>query len=269
MMPVLQGLDFSISEKRVVGFLGSNGAGKTTTIKCLLGLVTKDSGDIRVLSGSIQDAKIKNQIGYLPERPFFYRYLSAEEFLTFYAQLSMKISKGELDKRIDELLELVGLGHARKLLLNQFSKGMLQRVGMAQALVHRPKLLILDEPLSGLDPDGRMRMATVIKQVHSSGTSVFFSSHLLDDVEKLCQDLVVIRKGKIQYAGAKESFISRGQRNFSLSYRLGDQSFEETFSELEQVQGKIDQLRKEKATVVGLRPNSVSLEEAYKEFHSL
>ena len=264
---VLKGIDFAIESKTIVGFLGGNGAGKTTSIKSILGLISINRGEIEILGKPNHLLEVKNNLGYLPERPFFYRYLNSEEFLAFYGQLSLGLGKKELHSRIDELLELVGLSHARKLLLNQFSKGMLQRIGMAQALIHKPKLLILDEPLSGLDPDGRYRMAEVIHRAHSEGTTIFFSSHLLDDVEKLCKHLLVLRDGKIQFSGLIDDFVSNGQRNFTLSFRQNGKNFSEKQPDLVSLQKRIDELRSGQAELTEISANAMSLEDAYNEFH--
>jgi len=264
---VLKGLDFQIEKPGIVGFLGGNGAGKTTTMKCILGLLKYEGGEVRILGKPAEDMAVKNLVGYLPERPYFYRYLSAEEFLLFYGRLSSNLKTRQLCSRIDELLELVGLTFAKSYRLHQFSKGMLQRIGMAQALIHRPKLLILDEPLSGLDPDGRMQMAKVINTARDEGTTVFFSSHLLDDVEKLCQDLVVIRNGVIAYSGDKETFLSRGRPLYKLRYELAGKDFDETLPDLDSVQQKLDRLRSQKGTVLRLDTETMSLEDAYKQFH--
>lgn len=266
-MHVLKDVSLEISKNSVVGFLGANGAGKTTTIKCMLGLLTYESGSIELFGMPHNDRSVKNQIGYLPERPFFYRYLSAEEFLRFYGQLSLKLSGKKLESRIDECLELVGLGHAKKYLIHQFSKGMLQRIGMAQALIHDPGLLVLDEPLSGLDPDGRIQLAEVINTVHSSGATVFFSSHLLDDVEKICRDLVVIRNGEVAYNGPKTEFMAQGVSSYSLVYVKNDQEFEEKLTDINLVQKRIDELRRDDLTIASVSPTLLSLEQAYKEFH--
>ena len=174
---VLKNVGFEIETQSIVGFLGANGAGKTTTIKCLLGLLGYQSGELKIFGRNHLHRKVKQNLGYLPERPFFYNHLTANEFLRFYGQLSGLLDSRKLNKRIEELLEVVDLSHAKNLYLKQFSKGMLQRVGMAQALIHRPKLLILDEPLSGLDPDGRWQLTHIIQNAFDNeNTTIFFSS---------------------------------------------------------------------------------------------
>jgi ABC-2 type transport system ATP-binding protein len=264
---VLKDVNFHVDKKAIVGFLGSNGAGKTTSIKCLLGLLTFDSGDLKVFGKDHLDKEVKKNIGYLPERPFFYNYLTAEEFLTFYGQLS-GLDKSQLDKRIDELLEVVGLSHAKKMYLKQFSKGMLQRVGMAQALIHRPKLLILDEPLSGLDPDGRRQLVKIIQNAYDNEeSSIFFSSHLLDDIDRLCQELVVIKKGVVEFCGKKSEFVDRGDRKFQISYNSQGQRQKLKVDNITQLQKEIDTIRKQGFEIIGVEQEKVSLDRAFKEFH--
>ena len=265
LIPVLKNLSFEISQKSVVGFLGSNGAGKTTTIKCILGLLKPDSGQIRIFNQEHNKKDVRKDIGFLPERPYFYSHLTATEFLRFYAQLSLSGTSQELKIKIDDLLKMVGLSHAKDMFLRQFSKGMLQRIGMAQAIVHQPRFLILDEPLSGLDPDGRMQMSEVIAQVCELGTTVFFSSHLLDDVDRLCQDLVVIRKGELVYSGPKEKFLYRGEDRFHITYQKQGQYFEEDLETRAVLQKKIDELRAQGAELLGIRASKSSLEEAFRE----
>lgn len=266
-IPVIKDLSFQIPEKTIVGFLGSNGAGKTTTIKCILNLLTYNSGDIQILGQHHNSSSVRKQIGFLPERPYFYNYLTAEEFLKFYGQLSLSVPAKTLKNRIDELLEMVGLAHAKKQFLREFSKGMLQRVGMAQAIIHQPKLLILDEPLAGLDPDGRMQMSKVIRQIRDMGTTVFFSSHLLDDVDRLCQHLVVIRKGELAYSGEKEGFVYSKNQSFHITYQLEDKYYEEDVENLGSLQKRIDELRGGQAHLLDIRSNKPNLEEAFREIN--
>ncbi|MCJ8277565.1 MAG: ABC transporter ATP-binding protein [Bdellovibrionales bacterium] len=267
-IPVLKDVSFSIQEKSIVGFLGANGAGKTTTIKCLLGLLTYQSGVMKVFSKDHTDKSVKQLIGYLPERPYFYNYLTAFEFLKFYGQLSQNLSNRELNLRIEELLELVGLSHAKKMYLNQFSKGMLQRIGMAQSLIHKPKLLILDEPLSGLDPDGRRQLAHIIEKAYEEGATVFFSSHLLDDVDRLCKQLVVIKDGAVRFTGDKSQFTQQSERKFIIKFNKESQLMTESISDSLSLQKRIDELRKADREIVSIDQEKVSLDQAFKKFQS-
>lgn len=268
MIPVLKNVSFELERKSIVGFLGANGSGKTTTIKCMLGLLSYQSGDIQIFDHDHQSHHARREVGYLPERPFFYNYLTAYEFLKFYGQLSTKMTSKELDLRIQYLLELVGLKHAKDMYLKQFSKGMLQRVGMGQALIHKPKLLILDEPLSGLDPDGRRQLANVIQSAFDEGTTIFFSSHLLDDVDRLCQKLVVIKDGVVHFCGEKAEFAKQKSRGFQIQYQLEGKTFTDTLESLELLQNEIDKLRLKKATILSIDPERMNLDQAFKNFQA-
>lgn len=268
-IPVLKNVSFNLEEKSIVGFLGANGAGKTTTIKCLLGLLKYQSGSMKVFGYDHLDFRVRENLGYLPERPFFYTYLSAYEFLRFYGQLSGMTAGVDLNKRIDFLLDLVGLTHAKNMFLNQFSKGMLQRVGMAQALIHKPKLLILDEPLSGLDPDGRRQLVQIIQNAYDDmGSTVFFSSHLLDDIDRLCQKLVVIKKGEVKFCGAKDDFANQGERSFVVHYKEAEQLKTQKTPNIESLQSLIDELRSQGRVIQSVEQERVSLDTAFKNFQS-
>jgi ABC-2 type transport system ATP-binding protein len=180
----LDRVSFAVERGEVFGFLGPNGAGKTTTLKLLMQLVFPTSGHARILDLPVGDVSVKRRIGYLPENPYFYDYLTAEELLTYFAGLFGY--KGEnRRKRVDQLLDTVGIGAERRLQLRKFSKGMVQRVGLAQALVNDPEVVFLDEPMSGLDPLGRRDVRTLILRLRDEGRTVFFSSHILSDAETL------------------------------------------------------------------------------------
>jgi ABC-2 type transport system ATP-binding protein len=202
----LDHLDLEIEEGEIFGFLGPNGAGKTTTIKLLLGLLHPTAGSAWILGRTIDEVEVKQDVGYLPESPFFYEYLTAEEFLTFYGQLFGLSGRG-LAKKVDELLELVSMTHARRLPLGKFSKGMLQRVGIAQALINDPKLVILDEPMSGLDPIGRRDVRDIILRLRDGGKTIFFSTHILPDVEMICDRIAILVKGRLRAVGAVQDLV--------------------------------------------------------------
>jgi ABC-2 type transport system ATP-binding protein len=261
---VLFDVSFSIPNKSITGFLGSNGAGKTTTMKCVLDLLRPDKGQIRFFDGQYKDPRY--YIGYLPERPYFYEYLTGIEFLVFYGQLSMNLSRVEIRKEAIKLLERVGLGYAQNKLLRSFSKGMLQRVGLAQAIIHTPKFLILDEPMSGLDPDGRFQITQLIKEVGESGATIFFSSHLLDDVEKLCDRLVIINNGKIIFEGLKKEFLkSTSEGGYDVSYyKEGDRHlYSQRLTNLALVTQFLSDLEKSGGVLVSVQEPRLSIEEAF------
>lgn len=206
---VLNGVSFELPERSITGFLGGNGAGKTTTIKCLLGLAFADSGTVRFFGDQVINEAVKKRIGFLPERPYFYEYLTGLEFLEFYGQLSSQLKRRDLKQKSESLLKRVDLWHARDKKLKEFSKGMLQKIGVAQALIHDPELVILDEPMSGLDPDGRYYLAEIIRETAREGRCVFFSSHLLNDAEALCERLVIMRNGVVNYEGGLGPFLAK------------------------------------------------------------
>ncbi len=202
-------LSLDVQRGEVFGFLGPNGAGKTTTIKMLMGLIYPTSGQARIFGHAVGDPAAKAKLGFLPESPYFYDYLTSREFLNFYGHL-FGLWGGSLDKRVDELLELVGMSHAKDLQLRKFSKGMLQRVGIAQALINDPELVVLDEPMSGLDPIGRKEVRDLIFRLKESGKTVMFSSHILHDAELLCDRVAMIMKGRLVACGQVSELIQQG-----------------------------------------------------------
>ena len=193
-------LNLSVEEGEVFGFLGPNGAGKTTTLKMLMGLVFPTAGWARILGKDFTDPSVKAQIGFLPEQPYFYDYLTGRELLEYYGRLSGVVGK-DLSGRVTQVLGRVGLPDAGGLQLRKFSKGMLQRVGIAQAILHEPRLLFFDEPMSGLDPMGRREVRDLMEQLKQEGRTVFFSTHILSDAEALCDRVAIERKHSIHLAG--------------------------------------------------------------------
>ncbi|MCD6326940.1 ABC transporter ATP-binding protein [bacterium] len=196
----LDGLDLSVAENEIFGFLGPNGAGKTTTLKILTGLLFQTSGTARVLGKAAGDLSTKAQMGFLPESPHFYEYLTSRELLDFYCRL-FRIHKASRRKKVDELLASVGLEHAADLRVRKHSQGMKQRLGIAQSLVGNPKVLLLDEPMSGLDPMGRRQIREMIRKLASDGMTIFFSSHILSDAELLCDRVGILVKGRLVDVG--------------------------------------------------------------------
>jgi ABC-2 type transport system ATP-binding protein len=204
---ILQGITFSVAEGEIFGYLGPNGAGKTTTLKCVLGLIFPDKGTIELFGRPHLDPRAKERLGFLPENPYFYDYLTAREFLEFYGQL-FGIKRHEREARIAALLKLVGMEKAAGLQLRKFSRGMLQRIGLAQALINEPSLVLLDEPLGGLDPLGRKEIRDVIIHLREEGKTVFLSSHILQDIEMICDRVAIIVGGRIMSLGRLADLIS-------------------------------------------------------------
>ncbi|MGA2192328.1 MAG: ABC transporter ATP-binding protein [Nitrospirota bacterium] len=196
----LKGLTMEVKRGEVFGFLGPNGAGKTTTIKILVGLAYATAGKAWLMGKELGDVRVKEGLGFLPEQPYFYDYLSAWEFLDFYGRLFGIPKKARKDKAV-ELLGLVGLSQSKDLQLRKFSKGMLQRIGIAQALINDPELVILDEPMSGLDPIGRKDVRDIIMGLKEKGKTVFFSTHILPDVEVICDRVGILVKGELRATG--------------------------------------------------------------------
>jgi len=204
---ILNGISLDIKGGEIFGYLGPNGAGKTTTLKCVLGLIFPDKGKIEIFGYSNLSVKAKEKIGFLPENPYFYDYLTATEFLGFYSDLTL-VKKEEKPAKVETLLKLVGLEHAAGLQLRKYSRGMLQRIGLAQALVNDPSLVFLDEPLGGLDPLGRKEIRDVIIRLKEEGKTVFLSSHILQDIEMICDRVAILVEGQIINQGALQDLIS-------------------------------------------------------------
>ncbi len=207
---VLSGVSFDVREGEVFGFVGPNGAGKTTTLKILMGLIRPTSGSASILGHNVVESEFRQHIGFLPENPYFYTFLTAREILHFYAKLSglMEPRRGE---RVETMLDWVGLQHAADARLKTYSKGMLQRVGIAQALVHDPSVVFLDEPMSGLDPLGRKEIRDIILRLKAEGKTVFMNTHILTDVEMICDRVAIIVDGEICYQGRIEDFLSEDE----------------------------------------------------------
>ena len=223
---VLHGVSFHASEGQIMGFLGPNGAGKTTAIKIMLGLLKPDSGEVRILERPAGERSAMARVGYLPENPYFYPHLSLDEFLGFCGQMS-GMEGDALRRRISEVAELVGLGGNRKQRIKGYSKGMLQRAGLAQAILHKPDLLILDEPFSGLDPLGRVMVRDLLLEMKRRGTTIFFSSHILPDMEALCDRTCIIRDGVIVRQLGLDELIRLGEGKVEVTARgCGEKAIE-------------------------------------------
>jgi ABC-2 type transport system ATP-binding protein len=201
---VLHGISFEVRRGEVFGFIGPNGAGKTTTLKVLMGLIRASGGRAELLGHAVGESSYRREVGFAPESPYFYDFLTGREILTFYAQLC-DVERARIAGRVDEVLAHVGLSHAGDARLRTYSKGMLQRIGIAQALVHDPSVLFLDEPMSGLDPVGRKEIRDLIVRLNREGKTVFMNTHILSDVEMICDRVAIIVAGRIAYQGALEA----------------------------------------------------------------
>lgn len=208
----LDGFSLNVKKGEVFGFLGPNGAGKTTTIKMLLGFMPPTSGTLTVLGGDPQDVQVRKKIGYLPEVANYYSFMTVVELLKFYGDLC-GMTKELINERSDLLIKKVGLDEHRKKQLKNFSKGMLQRAGLAQALLHDPELLILDEPMTGLDPLARMQIREIIVEMRNQGKTVFFSSHELSEAETVCDRFAIIKSGTTRWSGSSNEVVGDGSKN--------------------------------------------------------
>ena len=208
----VEGLELSLGSGEIMGFLGTNGAGKTTTIKMLLGLIKPSAGTVSVMGGDPSDPGVRAKIGYMPEIAYYYPYLNARELLAFYGGICGMDAK-TVKARTDELLAAVDLSDAAKRPLKTYSKGMLQRAGIAQALLNDPDLLVLDEPFTGLDPLARIHFRELMRSLRDKGKSIFFSSHELGETELLCDKVAIMKKGKCVYQGPVKDLAGDGEGN--------------------------------------------------------
>ncbi|HDP94881.1 MAG TPA: ABC transporter ATP-binding protein [Candidatus Aminicenantes bacterium] len=214
-IPVLRGIDLTVAPGEIYGFLGPNGAGKTTTIKCILGLLRPDRGSIRLLGRDADSLESRRNLGFLPENPYFYEYLTIRELLHFTGRLFC-MSGADRKRRVEEVLRQAGLWGREETKLGKCSKGMIQRAGLAQALVQDPEVLILDEPFSGLDPVGRKELRDLVLSLKSSGRTIFFSSHILQDMELMVDRVAIIINGRLVREGRLDELVSRSVRHYEL-----------------------------------------------------
>jgi ABC-2 type transport system ATP-binding protein len=273
----LRPLHLNVEEGEIFGFLGPNGAGKTTTLKLLMGLVFPTAGSARILGMEINDPRMKAQIGFLPEQPYFYDYLTANELLEYYAQLS-GVPGTERRRKTAEVLSRVGLQEAGGLQLRKFSKGMLQRVGIAQAILHEPKVLFFDEPMSGLDPMGRREVRDLMEELKQQGKTVFFSTHILSDAESLCDRVAIIHLGELRGVGAVADLTSSVEgkveivwhgtsapaslKSLTSEYHVTGDTVRALVREANQ-DAAIDALRREGLRIISVTPVRTSLEEYF------
>ncbi len=275
----LRPLNLTVEEGEVFGFLGPNGAGKTTTLKLLMGLIFPTGGSARILGMAVDDPRMKAQIGFLPEQPYFYDYLTARELLEYYGQLSGMDSR-HVSHKVDEVLQRVGLPGVAGLQLRKFSKGMLQRVGIAQAILHDPKVVFLDEPMSGLDPMGRREVRDLMAQLKHEGKTVFFSTHILSDAEALCDRVGIINHGEMRGVGAVADLTSSvhgkvevvwhgtvipaSLRSLGAECQVLGNTVRALVSEANQ-DAALDALRRERMRLISVTPVRTSLEEYFME----
>jgi len=275
----LQPLHLTVEDGEIFGFLGPNGAGKTTTLKMLMGLVFPTAGTARILGKDWTDPEVKAQIGFLPEQPYFYDYLTAHELLDYYGQLSGVPAK-DRKNRVEEVLQRVGLTDIKGIQLRKFSKGMLQRAGIAQAILHSPKLVFLDEPMSGLDPLGRREVRDLILQLQQEGKTVFFSTHILSDAEALCDRVAIINKGELRGVGAVEELtksvqgkvevvwqgtqVPASMKALGAEFHVTGETVRTVISESQQ-DAAIDALRRERLRLISIIPVRTSLESYFVE----
>ncbi|HTC57386.1 MAG TPA: ABC transporter ATP-binding protein [Candidatus Sulfotelmatobacter sp.] len=275
----LSPLQLTVEDGEIFGFLGPNGAGKTTTLKLLMGLVFPTAGTARILGREWTDPSVKAQIGFLPEQPYFYDYLTAHELLEYYGQLSGVPAK-QRKPRVEQVLQQVGLRDVQGVQLRKFSKGMLQRVGIAQAILHNPRLVFFDEPMSGLDPMGRREVRDLMEQLKHEGKTVFFSTHILSDAEALCDRVAIIHKGELRGVGAIEDLTSSVQGKVEVIWQgsqvpasvkalgaechvTGDRV--RAIIDEHQQDAVIDALRRERQHLIAITPVRTSLEAYFVE----
>jgi len=277
---VLHDVTFRVREGEIFGFVGPNGSGKTTTLKLLMGLIRPTSGSASILGRDVQESEFRDQIGFLPENPYFYPFLTARETLDFYARLT-GVPARDRPERVEELLHDVHLEHAADARLKTFSKGMLQRVGVAQALIHDPKVLFLDEPMSGLDPIGRKEIRDLILALRTAGKTVFMNTHILPDVEMICDRVAIIVRGRIRHQGPIEDFLPEAHVATDvvlsgLPAGLVDRFEEELQADMRGIGDRVELSLREKdvqevlraaleagAEIVSVTPHRHSLEEAF------
>jgi ABC-2 type transport system ATP-binding protein len=225
----VRGVSFEVGRGEIFGFLGPNGAGKTTSIKMVTGLIAPTRGTIEILGQRVPAPDVMGRVGFLPESPYVYPYLTPREFVGLCGTLS-GLSGASLRRRVVEVIERVGIGRAIDRPARSLSKGMLQRAGLAAALVHDPELLILDEPMSGLDPVGRKEVRDLIVEEKQRGNTVFFSSHILSDVEMLCDRVCILRQGKVVVAGAMRELLVQNKRRTEVTIAGGSPSLREALA---------------------------------------
>jgi len=274
---ILKDIDINVEEGEIYGFLGPNGAGKTTTIKCILRLIYPDNGEIEIFGTPHSQLASRKKVGYLPEHPYFYDYLTGKELLLFTGRL-FSISPKESASRADELLRLVGLENKKDLKLRKYSKGMIQRIGLAQSLINDPDLVILDEPFSGLDPIGRKELRDIILSLKGAGKTIFFSSHILQDMELIVDKVGIIQEGRITREGKLSELISHSVQSYEtlfsgldeailkehkIQFQLRDRNFLVVSPGKEEANSLIQLITANKGNIISVSPIKMTLEDIF------
>lgn len=255
----LKELDLTIAKGEVFGFLGPNGAGKSTTIKLVMGLLRPTSGSALIMGMDVSQAESRRHVGFLPENAAFYDYLTAEEYIDFVGS-QFRMEKSLLAQRSEEVLKRLGLWEARKRPMRGYSKGMVQRVGLAQALVHDPDVYILDEPMSGLDPIGRALVKDIIRDLKQRGKTVFFSTHITADVEVICDRVGVIANGVLEALDSVDNILEKGIVGYVIRFCRFDGSNEEKHVSREELDAAMRQLLESKAVIIAVEPKRKDME---------
>lgn len=253
----LDNLTLNVEGGQIFGFLGGNGAGKTTTIKILMSLIFPSAGNARILGYDISDVKMRQRIGYCPENPYFYDYLTARELMMYFGEL-FGLDKAKSKQKTEELLTKVGLEEASwNKQLRKFSKGMLQRTGLAQSLINDPEIVFLDEPMSGLDPIGRREIRELIADLRKNGTTIFMSTHILSDIEALCDNVAILRKGELAAAGKLDDLLTSQGENQSFEINVKGVSAENLQNEISKIAGSSITAKPSGATIQIIDENDV------------
>ncbi len=272
----LQEISLTIEEDEIFGFLGPNGAGKTTTLKIVTGLLKPTYGDVKILGAPLSQVNIRKQIGFLPEHPSYYNHLTGFEILDFAGGLCC-IPGFERKKRIERLFDRVRLKEVRNVRVSEYSKGMIQRLGIAQALINNPELVILDEPLSGLDPIGRKELKDIIISLKDEGKTVFFSTHILADVEMICNRVGILHKGRLLKVGKLNDFLSDTKRNVIITFEFTGrvkptliqnvnptaEGYLNVTIEKEKQNTIVKSLQNEGASIISIVPETITLEDFF------
>ena len=257
----VDGVSFKIEAGDLVGFLGANGAGKTTLIKILMDFSRQTSGEVtfdKMMGHSLNE--IKSSIGYLPERPYLYPHLTGREFLEYVGSIN-SISSSELESLIIHWTEKMQIAHALNKRTKEYSKGMLQRLGFVSCLIHNPKLLVLDEPLSGLDPMGRRDFKKILVELNKSGVTIFFSSHIVSDVEEICNKVIFIEKGKLVYEGNLDSLLMKHANDLYTVKTLENGKVETAHLTSEEKNNYLESMLAKKIEVIEIEKEKITLEE--------